>query len=119
MFGVGKKPCNDANLFGYLMQAIGGAYNKAVDFHGGKISSDQIIDIVHHMLGQRGLQITPAQGNTIAFASQIVAEFCNIDDYSEIKNSSVRFAKMMGNFDFADPSVNIFRANIARFGCIF
>jgi hypothetical protein len=119
MFGLTNKLCDDANLFGYLMQAIGGAYNKAIDFHGGRVSSDQIIDLVRIMLGQRGMKITSAQENTIIFAAQIVAEFCNLDASSEIKSSASRFARMMGNFDFSDPSVNAFRVNIAKFGCVF
>jgi hypothetical protein len=119
MFGIGKKSCDDANLFGYLIQAAGGAYNRAVDFQGGKLTHDQIIKLVYHMIGQKNMKISSKQENTVTFASQVVTEFCNMDNESEIKSCVKKFASMMGDFDFTDPSVNIFRASIAKFGCVF
>jgi hypothetical protein len=132
MFGFLKDDCNDMDLFGYLFQSCGGLHNqltidknfrydwKSADDFG--VYQNKLINKVHHLIGQRGKRVTEKQEQLIVFAAELVEQhlYDSKIKNNKIKQCVVRFAEMMrDDFDFRDKSINTFRKELAKFGCVF
>ena len=131
MFGFLKDNCNDMDLLGYLFQSCGGLHNQLTDDRNFSyywkdaddlgVYQNKLIDRVHHTLGQSGKRVTKKQEQLIVFAAELIEQhLCD----SKLKNNKieqcvVRFAEMMSDFDFRDKSINTFREELAKFGCVF
>ncbi len=136
MFGFSKADCNDMDLFGYLFQSCGGVHNTlAIDknftyelnsYDDFERYQKQLIGLVHHMLGQKRKKLTKDQEQLIILAANIVAK--HLYDHNEIPNNKIkpcvlRFAEIMCNgsvgFTLQESSINIFRDELERLGCVF
>lgn len=123
MFGFFKtqpKPCCDMDLYGYLAQGVGGLINTVKDT-GGRFSEQDILKRVEFYLNQTNKSLDQRQESLIKFAAGFVAENYYLSDGGlyKIKPHCDRFAEMMGNFDFADPSFKGLQIDLARAGCFF
>ena len=57
MFGFFKSACHDGDLFGYIVQAAGGALNLVNEHKVGQFSKERIIQLVNVSLDQRRRKI--------------------------------------------------------------
>ena len=133
MFGFLKDDCNDMDLFGYIFLACGGLHNQLMidkkfkyklnDFEFLIVYQNELINKIHHQLGMRGKRVTPEQENRINFATELIAQHLFQSDIknNKIKPCVLKSAKMLekDNFSFHDKSVNVFREELAKFGCVF
>jgi len=121
MFNFLKSPCNDADLYGYLVQCAGGIYNLAESIGEDGFSQDNLLRCIDSSLEQRRKKIDERQRSLIQLSSKIIVQCVTTGKLPEILKSVRRFAEMKrgGDFDFLDSSVAQFRNDLARFGCVF
>ena len=133
MFGFFKDDCNEMDLFGYIFLACGGLHNQLMidkkfkyeftDYDSFTEYQNKLIDRIHHQLGQRGKRVTPEQETRIFFATELIQQHLFQSDIknNKIKPCVLKSAEMLkkDNFSFHDKSVNVFREELAKFGCVF
>ncbi len=121
MFGFFKSACHDGDLFGYIVQAAGGALNLVNEHKVGQFSKERIIQLVNVSLDQRRRKIDIRQERLVNFAAEIIEQQIGIGTQTDVSKHVQSFAKMMmrGGVNFHDPSVNLFKDQLARYGCVF
>jgi hypothetical protein len=120
MFGFFKASCEDKDLYGYLIQAIGAVHNNGEQLSDGRFPHEQIVYIVDLMLADKSKKIDERQRRLVKFASELADQYSSLKDQNSIKKYVERFGVMMKQgWDFRDPSVEEFRKEISRFGCSF
>jgi hypothetical protein len=120
MFGFFKASCEDKDLYGYLIQAIGAVHNNGEQLSEGRFPHEQIVYIVDLMLADKSKKIDERQRRLVKFAAELADQYSSLNSQNDIKRYVEHFGVMMKRgWDFRDPSVELFKNRISNFGCTF
>jgi len=122
VFNFLKEPCREDDLWGYVAQGAGGAYNLHLQA-GTEFDAYHIARQTYVTIEGRKKKITPEQEARVEAAARAIQRSKVRGELSPMYRSVQRIAEMMrgadADWDWADPAFPTLREQLAQDGVIF